>query len=116
MFMPYIGMKTNIKLDDNERTALKAAFGTAIENIPGKSENWLMVAIEDEVPLWFRGDGDRKLACLEVRLFGKAKNEAYDRLTAALCDLMDEKLGISRDGIYVIYHETDHWGWNGANF
>ena len=102
MLMPYIGMKTNIKLDDNERTALKAAFGTAIENIPGKSENWLMVAIEDEVPLWFRGDGDRKLACLEVRLFGKAKNEAYDRLTAALprwnlCDLSrNRSLGLER--------------------
>ncbi len=114
--MPYIGMKTNLKLDDTKCKALKSAFGSAIELIPGKSEQWLMVSIEDEIPLWFRGDADRKLACLEVSLFGKASTDACERLTSALCALMEKELGISGDGVYVIYKEADKWGWNGTNF
>lgn len=43
--MPFIEVKTNQKI--NDKTLLKQELGQAITAIPGKSENWLMIEMED---------------------------------------------------------------------
>ena len=53
---------------------------------------------------------------LEVKIFGSASDDAYDRLTAALTEIMTEELQIPADHVYVKYEEVEHWGWNGENF
>ena len=47
--MPYIDLKTTAKVTKEKEIALKAAFGKAIELIPGKSERWLMVGLRTSV-------------------------------------------------------------------
>lgn len=114
--MPFINSKVSVPLSDREKETLKTKLGQAITLIPGKSENWLMVGFEDNYSLYFKGKNDGKLAFVEVKIFGKTTDEAYDKLTARLCQIYEEVLGISQDGIYIKYEEVDHWGWNGANF
>lgn len=41
---------------------------------------------------------------------------AYDRLTAAISEIISETLGIDSSNIYIKYEEAEHWGWNGSNF
>jgi len=53
---------------------------------------------------------------VEVKLFGGATSEAYQKLTAALTKILKEELNIAPDQIYVRYEETRYWGWNGNNF
>ena len=100
--MPFINVKTNIPVSENAQEALKTRLGQAIEAIPGKSEAWLMVGVEPECALWFQGGG--------------AEPDAYDALTARVCELLDAVLDIDPARVYVKYAETPNWGWNGGNF
>ncbi len=114
--MPYISVKLSEKLDGAKKTELKAALGKAIEAIPGKSETYLMVCIEDGQDIWFAGDNSKPLAFIDVRILGKAKGEDFARMTGVLCDVMDKVCGVAPSGVYAAYSEYEHWGWNGRNF
>ena len=114
--MPYIATKTNVGLSGRKKQALKERFGEAIELIPGKSEDWLMLSFSDGVKMYFRGDDSADTAYVEVKIFGKSTEAAYANVTAAICELYESKLGIPSDRIYVKYEECDKWGWNGSNF
>ena len=47
---------------------------------------------------------------------GGAEPDAYDALTARVCELLDAVLDIDPARVYVKYAETPNWGWNGGNF
>ncbi len=114
--MPYINMKTSIEVTKEKEIELKEKLGQAIALIPGKSEEWLMVAIEGDQALYFKGDSEKPIAFVEVKLFGSAAKEAYQKMTARLTRILMEELGISPDQIFITYQEIEHWGWNGSNF
>ena len=113
--MPFIHVKTNQPVSAAQKTALKSACGEAITAIPGKSESWLMVQIEPDCALYFKGS-DAPAAIAEVSIYGKASDAAFDALTAQLCAVIEAQLSIDSSRIYVKYTEVPHWGWNGANF
>ncbi len=114
--MPYIKLTTTAKVDDAKAAALKAAFGKAIENFPGKTEQWLMVAIEDGKKMWFRGDDSADTAMVDVDLLGAVAAPASESMTDALCGILERELGISPARTYVKYTGYANWGWNGSNF
>lgn len=114
--MPYIRTTVSKEITGEKRENLKKKLGNAIALIPGKSESWLMLAFEDKVNMYFKGDGSQDYAYVEVNIFGSASDAAYDRLTAAISEIINEELGIDRSNIYIKYEEAEHWGWNGSNF
>lgn len=114
--MPYISTTTTKKLSDSEKETLQKALGEMISIFPGKSERWLMLSISDGVKMCFGGDDSLNCAFVEVKIFGNAPENAYDRFTEELCGLFERSLSIPRDRVYVRYEESFHWGWNGANF
>lgn len=114
--MPFIHTITNQRITKEQEAALREALGRAIECIPGKTEEWLMLAFEDGVRMAFRGKADTPLAMIEVELLGKASKEAYDALTRTITECISDTLGISWDGIYIKYEEIGCWGYNGFNF
>lgn len=114
--MPYIRTTVSKELTAQNKENLKAKLGEAIALIPGKSEAWLMLAFEDNTSMYFKGDCSQDYAYLDVSLLGTASDAAYDRLTAALSEIVNEELGIDRANIYIKYEEAEHWGWNGSNF
>ena len=113
--MPFINVKTNVPAPQDKKESIKSALGKAITAIPGKSEGWLMVGMEAEYDLWFKGSDD-PAAMVEVSVYGGASASAYSNLTAKVTDILNSELGISPDRIYVKYFETSNWGWNGSNF
>ena len=46
--MPFINSKVSVKTTKEQQTTLKQKLGQAIAIIPGKSESWLMIDLEDE--------------------------------------------------------------------
>ncbi len=114
--MPYINTKTNVNVSKEKEIEIKKKLGKAIEIIPGKSENWLMVSFEEQCSLYFKGKSDSGIAFVEVKLFGSAEPAVYNKLTAAITKILEEELKISPDHIYVKYEETRNWGWSGSNF
>ncbi len=113
--MPYIQLKTNKTITKEEEIILKDAFGKKIALLPGKSEAWLMVEIEDERKLYFQGSKE-DCAILEVKVYHEGGKISYDSLTVALTKEVSSILKIKPDRIYVEYEETPSWGWNGSNF
>jgi len=113
--MPFINVKTNVKVSAEKAEEIKSALGRAITAVPGKSEGWLMVGIEDGCTLYFKGS-DEPAAMTEVSIFGNASGKALEELTGRITSIVNENLGISPDRVYVSYMTTENWGWNGSNF
>jgi len=114
--MPYINTKTNIIISKEKEVTIKQKLGKAIELIPGKTEDWLMVSFEDQCSLYFKGESDKAIAYIEVKIFGSSSGSAYDKLTGAITNILNEELNIAPDQVYVKYEEVSNWGWNGRNF
>lgn len=113
--MPFINTKYSKTITPAEEEQIKSALGKAV-SVLGKTESWLMVGFEQECSLYFRGEKSEKLAFVDVSLYGRAEPPACDQMTAEICRIYGEVLGIPADHIYVKYTPTDNWGWNGGNF
>ena len=114
--MPFINTKVNTVISKESELVLKEKLGEAISIIPGKSEQWLMLGFEDNARLYFRGNGEDKMAFVEVKVFGGENKAACNELTARICEIYNDVLGIDKDKIYVKYETISNWGWNGGNF
>ena len=114
--MPCIQLNVSSKLTDANKTNIKSRLGKAIELLPGKSENWLMVTMQDEVSIYFKGNNDKPAAYVAVGVYGREDGRAFNALTGQICAILGDELGIPADRIYVQYSATQHWGWNGGNF
>ena len=113
--MPFIDSKVTVKVSDQQKEEIKSELGRLIATL-NKSETYLMVGIEDAYDLWLGGKKLNRGAYVAVSLYGNAPKEAYDRLTGQICALLEEKLGIPGNAVYVTYHPVNDWGWNGSNF
>ncbi len=113
--MPFIHTRVNRPISQEAEKKLAKDLGQAI-NVLGKSESWLMLQFEDNCRLYFKGDSQKPLAFVNVKLYGRASTDAYNKLTGKIMAMLEETLSIPADGIYVEYEETPHWGWNGSNF
>lgn len=114
--MPFINAKISKTITKEQETQIKTMFGEAITTIPGESENWLMVGLEPEYTLYFRGDNTEPMAFVEVSVFGGENKVAFEKLTEKICDIFQQVLSIASDHVYVKYEAVPNWGWNGSNF
>lgn len=113
--MPFIDSKITVPVAPEKRDAIKTELGKAI-SILNKSETYLMVGMEDRYDLYMGGKKLDLGAYVSVSLFGQPASDACSRMTAAICDIMEQQLGIPGDAVYVTYHGVRDWGWNGKNF
>ena len=113
--MPFIDSKITVPVSPEKKETLKAELGQAI-SLLHKSENYLMVGMEDNYDLWMAGKKLEKGAYVAVSLFGNASPADYDKLTAKICEIYERELEIPGSAVYVTYHPISDWGWNGANF
>ena len=113
--MPFIDSKVTVKLTEEKKNSVKTRLGQAI-SILHKSETYLMVGFEVESDLYMSGNRLEKGAYVSVSLFGNASPDDYEKMTGAICDILQDELGIPADHVYVTYHGVNDWGWNGRNF
>lgn len=84
--------------------------------LSGKSEAWLMVNIQDNCKLYFKGTNDKPTAFTDVSIFGSAAKSDCENLTAAVCDILSEDAGVPSDRSYVKFEFSDKWGYDGYMF
>ena len=113
--MPFIDSKITVPVKPDVKEEIKSELGGAI-TLLHKTETWLMVGIQDNYDLWMAGRKLEKGAYVEVSLLGNAPSADYEKLTARICSVYADKLGIPPENIYVTYRPTADWGWNGSNF
>ena len=115
--MPCIQIKTNVAVPAGKADTIKSALGKAIAHLPEKTEDWLMITLEDGCSMWFRGKNDKPLAIVEVKVFGEKIDRAgSENMTRDVCALFQRELGVDPQDMYIRYIATPDWGWNGGNF
>ena len=113
--MPFIFLQTNVKIDEIQAERLKAGLGKAIERVPGKSEQVLMVGLEGEKCLYLKGK-NTPAAHIKVAVFGNRTHQGYAELSHAITALVHAELGISPTQIYVQYEDIPAWSVGGYFF
>lgn len=114
--MPFIDVKTTVAMNEAQKESVKSKLGAWIQAIPGKSEEWLMVGIQDDYCLYFKGNQNAPTAFVQVEVYGNENKAAFNKLTGEICNILNAELGIPKDRVYVSYLATTNWGWNGGNF
>ncbi|MDO5518653.1 MAG: phenylpyruvate tautomerase MIF-related protein [Clostridium sp.] len=114
--MPFIGSRVTVKLTPEKEEVLKQRLAKAADSILGKKEEYLMIGFEDEYELYFGGEKLEKGAFIEVKICGQVRKRSFNEMTAEVCRIYEEELGIPQDKIYVKYEEVENWGWNGSDF
>ena len=112
--MPYVHVRTNKEISEDNKNNIKTRIGEDIKLL-GKSEDWLMVDIDSNNDMYFRGNKD-DIAYVEVKLYGRSDSSHYNLFTEAISNNISENTGVMASNIYVSYFETSNWGWNGKNF
>ena len=113
--MPFIDSKISMKVSDEQKETLKAALGAAA-GIIGKPESFVMIGFQDEYTLFFGGKKLEKGAYVSVDILGQGSSSEFEKMTAKICEVYEEVLGIPAKNVYVEYRTTSDWGWNGSNF
>lgn len=113
--MPFIDSKVTVEMTEEKKEAVKKKLGQAV-GILNKPESFLMVGFDDAYDLYMGGKKLDKGAFVAVSLFGNASAAAYERMTAEICQIYEEELGIPGNAVYVTYAGVSDWGWNGKNF
>ena len=113
--MPFIDSKISIKVSDEKKETIKARLAEAA-SIIGKPERFVMIGFDDDYCLYFAGKKMEKAVYVSVDIYGGSIPSSSDSMTAKICEIYEEELGIPADSIYVDYRATTSWGWNGGNF
>lgn len=110
--MPYINVNLSQELTLEKKEVLKSEIGKIL-NLIGKSEQHLMVDVEDGKTMYFKGKKE-SCAYIDVRIYGACGYELKDKFTRALFDVIEKVAGIKKDNIFVTVQEFANWGMNGG--
>ena len=113
--MPFIDSKITVSLSQDKKDKIKSEFGKAI-SLLNKTENYLMVGIQDNYDLYFGGNKLEKGAFVAISMFGNASSDLCDKMTSEICHIFERELNIPSNGVYITYQGIKDWGYNGKNF
>jgi phenylpyruvate tautomerase len=114
--MPYLKITASQSVDTKASQRLLATASKAVAAELGKPEQYMMVSLEDAVPMVFGGK-ESPSAFLELRAIGLPKARA-GKLSELLCRLVESELGVLKDRVYINFADvpSNLWGWNGETF
>jgi len=113
--MPLISVKTSAASSNG--AALLTDLSSTLASLLGKPERYVMTLLEAEVPMTFAGESAP--ACyVEVKSIGALGGDRPAAISAALCSLLAQRLGVAADRIYISFEDVPArlWGWNGSTF
>lgn len=110
--MPLLSIETNCEPTDTLLPKASATIASAL----AKPEQYVMVRFLHNPDMLFAGS-DKPLAYLELKSIGLPDSAAPD-LSAKLCDLLENELGIDGNRVYIEFENAPRhlWGWNRATF
>ncbi len=114
--MPLVMCRFNIEQDAASARALLQEISKSCCEVTGKPESYMMVS-RDTGDLLFAGN-DKPAAYLDIRGIAVLNKPMNQKLSATLCGLIHERLGIDPQRIYITFTDVaaSDWGWNGTTF
>ena len=114
--MPYIHARLSIKLNDEQKSDLQSKITGIVSEEFSKPKNYIMAEIADECSLYMAGNKLEKGAYISIGLLGSTTKDRCKSVTQKVCNILDAECGISGSNVYITYHPTELWGWNGMMF
>ncbi|MBQ1493027.1 MAG: hypothetical protein IIZ39_13795 [Blautia sp.] len=111
--MPFITCKVSCPLSWEQEVEIKERMGKAIELVPGKSEEYLLLSLEGDSHLWLRGEKDKPIGYIEAAIFGNEGHVGHAAFSAAVADIFHEVLGIPLENLYIRYEDICAWSVGG---
>ena len=110
--MPFITFTTTKTLTLNQEKALKSSAGKLISILPNKKEENLMIHIEDNQVMYFKG---KEIDCMKIecQLFHEIEYTYKKKFVEKLMKEVEEITKIPVCQQYMSIEEYDHWGKNG---
>lgn len=110
--MPFIRFTTTKTLTLHQEKELKRVAGELITLLPGKKEENLMLHIEDNQVMYFRG---KEMDCMKIQcqLFHHIDVEYQQQFVRELSKEIERITHIPVSQQYLAIEEYDHWGKNG---
>lgn len=110
--MPMIKLNTSVEIPQE----LIGELSAIIAEIIGKPEKYVMVVVAP-ADLMMSGTAEAAIYA-EVKSIGGLGAVVNHEITLKVCDMLNDRLGISAERIYITFADVaaDHWGWNGSTF
>jgi phenylpyruvate tautomerase len=114
--MPLLHIHTNQEVPLEGRADLLRRASARVAGLLGKPERYVMVVLDCNPAMLFAGDS-APLAYLELKSIGLPAGRTAE-LSAGLCGLLSETLGIPSERVYIELADIvgQMWGWNGGTF
>ncbi len=114
--MPYLLIRTNKTVSQEEERKLLTRGSNVVANALGKPERYVMVSLESGRPMMFDAK-DEHCAYLELKSIG-LPGDSTSTLSLSLCTLIADELGIPTDRVYIEFADAPRhmWGWNSGTF
>lgn len=114
--MPYLKIQSNQSIGEDQAQEFIQQASHLVASTLGKPESYVMVALEPPVPMLFAGS-DEPTVFMELKSIGLSESQT-PAVSAALCQLAEDTLGITQDRVYIEFADAPRkmWGWNGATF
>jgi len=114
--MPYLKIQTNLPVTKKAERAVLRTASSLVAKLLGKPEEYVMVALQPDTAMLFAGTDD-PVAFLELKAVGLPVRKTR-ALSEALCELIEDHLGIEPRRVYVKFINVKRgmWGWQGDTF
>ena len=114
--MPLLALQTSAPLSDAQRQELLAPLSKIVAECIGKPERYVMITVS-QAALLMAGDAG-PAAYADLRSIGGLSGEVNRALSARVCALLQERIGISPDRVYLNFTSLSaaNWGCNGNTF
>jgi phenylpyruvate tautomerase len=114
--MPYLNLKTSVKLTEDKAAALLPKLSKALCEPTGKPERYCMASIDNAAMCMAGVVGPA--AFIDIRGIGGFSDAVNKKLSDSLCKLVQKELGILPANIYMTMTDVDaaNWGTNCGTF
>ena len=113
--MPFVKVKASCPIASEQEVELKKRLGMAIELVPGKSEEYLLLEFEDRCRMWLRGESSRPVSYIEAAIFGNEGHAGYPAFSAEVTGILHEVLGIAPEDCFIKYEDISAWAVGGCH-
>jgi phenylpyruvate tautomerase PptA (4-oxalocrotonate tautomerase family) len=114
--MPFVHVNVNVPVSPAQEAELKRRFGRAIAQVPGKSEQYLLLCFHDRCRLWLRGDNETPIAYVEASIFGNEDHRGFDRFASGVTAALGEVLGVPAENVYIKFDDISVWSAGSCTF
>lgn len=111
--MPYLNISLSNKISEQQKNEIAAAAGSLIGLLPGKSETSLMIRIDSDTMMYFRGVAEN-CAYISLSLYQMSTYEKKGEFAKALVEAVGQIADIRSDNIFMTFSEFGNWVVGGA--